>query len=183
MIALLGGLSLLAGPQISARLFGDDGVARYYSPLVRAFDLLRRRPCRNLRAKQARLSQKWRIVRLSGPHAACCFLPCNRFVKALALLADTLAGWRHCAAHLGRAAQFHKQALVCQSAGRFVGLISYELYLWHWPLLSFANILAGGQGHVAGLAKAALLLPQSPWPFFSFIIMACQSAENTGKAK
>ncbi len=38
-LAPTGGLSLLAGPQISARLFGDDGVARYYSPLVRAFDL------------------------------------------------------------------------------------------------------------------------------------------------
>lgn len=27
----------------------------------------------------------------------------------------------------------------------FVGLISYPLYLWHWPLLSFARILEGGQ--------------------------------------
>ncbi len=24
------------------------------------------------------------------------------------------------------------------------GLISYALYLWHWPLLSFLNILAAG---------------------------------------
>ncbi len=27
----------------------------------------------------------------------------------------------------------------------FLGLISYPLYLWHWPLLSFPRILAGGE--------------------------------------
>ncbi len=49
-----------------------------------------------------------------------------------------------------------------------MGLISYELYLWHWPLLSFANILAGGQEHVAGLAKAALLFAAIALAFLLF---------------
>ena len=30
----------------------------------------------------------------------------------------------------------------------FIGLISYPLYLWHWPLLSFAHILQGGEPSV-----------------------------------
>jgi peptidoglycan/LPS O-acetylase OafA/YrhL len=37
-----------------------------------------------------------------------------------------------------------------------IGLISYPLYLWHWPLLSFANILEGG--FVPVEARLALVL-------------------------
>jgi peptidoglycan/LPS O-acetylase OafA/YrhL len=37
----------------------------------------------------------------------------------------------------------------------FVGLISYPLYLWHWPLLTFARIVQGGEPSVP--ARLALL--------------------------
>jgi peptidoglycan/LPS O-acetylase OafA/YrhL len=38
----------------------------------------------------------------------------------------------------------------------FTGIISYPLYLWHWPLLSFATIL--GSGPAPGSARAAIVV-------------------------
>jgi peptidoglycan/LPS O-acetylase OafA/YrhL len=35
--------------------------------------------------------------------------------------------------------------VLAQPAMVFIGLISYPLYLWHWPLLSYARILEGGE--------------------------------------
>jgi peptidoglycan/LPS O-acetylase OafA/YrhL len=35
------------------------------------------------------------------------------------------------------------RVLIAQPAMVFIGLISYPLYLWHWPLLSFARVLSG----------------------------------------
>ncbi len=51
----------------------------------------------------------------------------------------------------------------------FVGLISYPLYLWHWPILSFATILEAGTP-AAPVRVAALLLSFAlAWLTFQFI--------------
>jgi len=47
------------------------------------------------------------------------------------------------------------RSLLARSPVVFIGLISYPLYLWHWPLLSIANIVEGGLPPAA--VRAALL--------------------------
>jgi len=51
----------------------------------------------------------------------------------------------------------------------WIGLISYPLYLWHWPLISFAHIVTNGdpaKGLLAGLVLVAVLLA---WLTYRFV--------------
>jgi peptidoglycan/LPS O-acetylase OafA/YrhL len=50
-------------------------------------------------------------------------------------------------------AWFNRNVLACEAAV-FIGLISYPLYLWHWPLLSFATVVNGGPPAVSTRAAA-----------------------------
>ncbi len=55
----------------------------------------------------------------------------------------------------------------------FIGLISYSLYLWHWPLLVFARYLATGElslSYRLGLLAASLGLAILSWKFIEIPI-------------
>jgi peptidoglycan/LPS O-acetylase OafA/YrhL len=43
----------------------------------------------------------------------------------------------------------------------WIGLISYPLYLWHWPLLSFARIAGGGMSQLEKAVLVAISVPLS----------------------
>ena len=58
--------------------------------------------------------------------------------------------------------------ILSNKAAVFVGLISYPLYLWHWPILSFLRIIRGGEpsGSVRTTAViVGLVLSWATWHF------------------
>ncbi len=51
-----------------------------------------------------------------------------------------------------------------QPGMRYVGRVSYSLYLWHWPVIVFLPTVMAGQD--AYFDAAAILLPARPSPSF-----------------
>lgn len=59
------------------------------------------------------------------------------------------------------------------------GLISFPLYLWHWPLLSFANIMQGGTPSIEILAACVVLAVILAWLTFKLVEKNLKKIENT----
>lgn len=51
----------------------------------------------------------------------------------------------------------------------FIGLISYPLYLWHWPLLTFPRIINGGETALAVRMSAVALAFLAAWLTYSLL--------------
>ncbi|HUK05798.1 MAG TPA: acyltransferase family protein, partial [Burkholderiales bacterium] len=117
-----------------------DAVAAFYSPLARGFELLAgsllaMKPARAPIPDGLRASAS--VVGLLLIAAALLLVDRNRlFPGAWALL--PVAGT--CLILAAGEEAWLNRHLLARSALVRVGLISYPLYLWHWPLLSFARI-------------------------------------------
>jgi peptidoglycan/LPS O-acetylase OafA/YrhL len=51
----------------------------------------------------------------------------------------------------------------------FIGLISYPLYLWHWPLLSFASIV--NDGHASWLIRAGMVAASFVLAWLTYVLI------------
>jgi peptidoglycan/LPS O-acetylase OafA/YrhL len=60
----------------------------------------------------------------------------------------------------------------------FIGLISYPLYLWHWPLLSFAHIVEPGVLAASTIAAAVALAFALAWLTFRLVEKPLRTKSN-----
>lgn len=51
----------------------------------------------------------------------------------------------------------------------FIGLISYPLYLWHWPILSFGRMIRGDELPAGGRVTAMILTLLLAWATWRFV--------------
>ena len=160
-LLMLPAIGALAVVSFAANLatVGSNAVAAFYSPLSRFFELLAGcalaawRPAagavpRGLGSACGLLmiaGSSWLLDREAQFPGAWALLP---------VVGTSLVVWAGSEAAPNRLLLAHP-ALV------WVGLISYPLYLWHWPLLSFARILERGEASATTrilLVSASVLL-------------------------
>jgi peptidoglycan/LPS O-acetylase OafA/YrhL len=60
-----------------------------------------------------------------------------------------------------------------------IGLISYPLYLWHWPLLSYLGIVRNGAPNVLEIWATVLVAVVLSWLTFRFVEIPLRRRKNT----
>lgn len=198
------GVSLVAVVMVGAavsfalNIYGvkNDSVATFYLPQTRFWELL----CGALLAwhmlygkpllasiRCSRLSQIIRIGREICSVGGCILLAygCFRISKA-----DSFPGLWAIIPVLGAALIIFagpdvwiNKNILAHKLIVFVGLISYPLYLWHWPLLSFARILEGETPAFNVRVAAILLSGVLAWLTYRFVESPLQFSKKNQRVK
>src|SRR6185436_12912288 len=125
---------------LNVALIGSDPVATFYLPFTRAFELLAGAvlACGWLKIDKAGAAGNWRAsIGVALIALAAVLLDSHRaFPGWWALL--PVAGT---ALLLSAPAAWVSRVVLSSKPFVWVGLISYPLYLWHWPLLVFFGIV------------------------------------------
>ncbi|WP_247522025.1 acyltransferase family protein [Bradyrhizobium sp. 190] len=136
MAAMLGIASFL----LNVALIGSNPIATFYLPFTRAFELLTGAvlACGWINVKHSSAASSWRAwIGVALIAVAAGFLDSHRAfpgwwavlpVAGTALLLSAPAAWVN-------------RVVLARPAMVWIGLISYPLYLWHWPLLVFAGMI------------------------------------------
>ena len=176
LLPVIGGL-LIASLAMNLWLIGVEPAATFYLPFTRFWELM----IGALLAYAAHVApiHRWRRAGHAagelGPTAAegsrarsevCAWAGALLILAALAFISRESAfpGWLALLPTLGAllliaagpAASINRYVLASRPFV-FVGLISYPLYLWHWPILSFQRILSPESPGRLGRALAVLL--------------------------
>ncbi|WDZ97913.1 acyltransferase family protein [Herbaspirillum sp. WKF16] len=164
---------------INIYLIGYDQTAAFYSPLARFWELMvggalgyinLHRQDLNGRHKNL---QAWLGVALLG--AGFVLMDGSRAFPGWWALLPAIGAFLLLSA--GPQAWFNRTVLASKPMVS-IGLISYPLYLWHWPLLAFSAIIAGqtapSSWRVAAVGAALLL----SWLTFRFIERPLRGSGN-----
>src|SRR6202165_1722516 len=125
---------------LNVALIGSNPVATFYLPFTRAWELL----------AGAALACGWNQISQTGAASNRRALFGVLLIATAAAVLDTKSafpGWwamlpvAGAALRLSAPAACFCQALLASPPMVWVGLISYPLYLWHWPLLVFCGII------------------------------------------
>lgn len=73
------------------------------------------------------------------------------------------------------------RVILSNRAAVWFGLVSFPLYLWHWPLLSFATILEGGTPPRPVRLAAVCISLALAWLTYKFIELPIRRQGSTGK--
>ena len=151
-------LTALASFAFGVRILGHDSAGAFYSPAARAWELMAGALLAMLPNVRAPLPQRWRDI---GVLAGALLV-----AGAMALFTPStpFPGWYALAPVLGTTLllgagpeSWVNKRILSQPPLVSLGLVSYPLYLWHWPLLvMLRRALAGGTG-LATPAPAATL--------------------------
>lgn len=166
----------------SAAVVRHDAVADFYSPLTRFWELALGAGLAYMAAHKAAVSATIRslvsLIGLSLILAAVFFLdPGFAFPGAWALMPTLGAA---CLIYAGEDVWLNRQVLSHRLLV-WVGLISYPLYLWHWPLLSFVRIMESGTPSVEvrfWLVAASFILAWLTYKFLECPVRARPRSRN-----
>jgi peptidoglycan/LPS O-acetylase OafA/YrhL len=70
---------------------------------------------------------------------------------------------------MGGGMNYIAKLFLCNKLAVWFGLISYPLYLWHWPILSYLHIIEDGTPHREKRILAVLLSIVLAWVTFKFV--------------
>jgi peptidoglycan/LPS O-acetylase OafA/YrhL len=159
-------LILLCSFGLNLFQISTDPIATFYSPNTRYWELLVGASLAHLTLfKKARLQ-----AFQSGSHHAMSFLGLSLIFLAFALVTkdSVFPGWWAVLPTIGAALlicagpqAWFNRVFLSNKLFVWIGLISFPLYLWHWPLLSFAHIVEGDMPsrwiRIVAIALAILL--------------------------
>jgi peptidoglycan/LPS O-acetylase OafA/YrhL len=142
----------------------------FYSPLTRAWELL---------AGGLLAFRQLRSLQPAFPLSARAkfFVGISLIIGAAMLLERTspFPGWRALLPVIGAMLVLdagtgsQPNKLLTSKPMILIGLISYPLYLWHWPLLAYVNIVKSGSPTIAENAAAITLAGGLAWATYRFV--------------